>query len=84
MTTREPQCTESSHPPVFRYAGQESLYQKILAFLAKHESSGVSPDAIMRPLIAEFSEVLAGPSDCDGLRVQSIRRYIARIWGEVL
>ena len=82
MTLQEPHCTEPSHPPVFRYAGQESLYKKILASLARHESSGGSPDAMMRPLIAEFSEVLARPSDFveDGLSVQGIRRDITRIW----
>ena len=86
MTLQEPHCTEASHPPVFRYAGQESLYKKILASLAKHESSGVSPDAVMNLLVTEFGEVLARPSDYveDGLRVQGIRRDIASIWGDVL
>ena len=51
MTQQGPQCTEVSHPPVFRYAGQESLYKKILASLAKHESSGETPDAMMNLLI---------------------------------
>ena len=86
MTTREPHCTEASHPPVFRYAGQESLYKKILAALAKHESAGVFSDVVMRLLVTEFGEVLARPSDYveDGLRVQGIRCDIARIWGDVL
>ena len=86
MTLQEPHCIEPSHPPVFRYAGQKSLYNKILDSLAKHESSGVAADALMRLMIAEFSEVLARPSDYvyDGLRVQGIRRDITRIWGEVL
>ena len=86
MTLQEPHCTEASHPPVFRYAGQESLYKKILASLAKHESSGVSPNAVMNLLVTEFGEVLARPSDYveDGLRVQGIRRDIASIWGDVL
>ena len=86
MTTREPHCTEASHPPVFRYAGQESLYKKILAALAKHESAGVSSDVVMRLLVTEFGEVLARPSDYvqDGLRVQGIRRDIARTWGGAL
>ena len=86
MTLQEPHCTEASHPPVFRYAGQESLYKKILASLSKHESSGVSPDAVMNLLVTEFGEVLARPSDYveDGLRVQGIRRDIASIWGDVL
>ena len=85
MTLQEPHCTEASHPPVFRYAGQESLYKKILASFAKHESTGVSPDAMMRLLITEFEDVLVRPSDYvqDGLRVQSIRRDIASIWGDV-
>ena len=53
---------------------------------AKHESSGETPDAMMGLLITEFEEVLARPSDYvqDGLRVQSIRRDIASIWGDVL
>ena len=86
MTLQEPHCTEASHPPVFRYAGQESLYKKILASLAKHEASGVSPDAMMKLLTTEFSEVLARPSDYvqDGLRVQDIRRRIASTWGGAL
>ena len=84
MTLQRPQCTESSHPPVFRYAGQESLYKKFLAALAKHETAGVSSDAMMKLLVAEFGEVLASPSDYveDGLRVQGIRREIASTWGE--
>ena len=86
MIPPEPHCTEASHPPVFRYAGQESLYKKILAALSQHESTGVSSDAMMKLLVTEFGEVLARPSDYveDGLRVQGIRRDIASIWGHVL
>ena len=86
MTPQEPRCTEASHPPVFRFAGQESLYQRILAALSKHESAGIPSDAIIKLLVTEFGEVLARPSDYvqDGLRVQSIRRDIARTWGGTL
>ena len=86
MTLQGPHCTEVSHPPVFRFADQESLYQKILASLANHESAGVTSDAMMKLLIAEFGEVLARPSDYvqDGLRVQGIRREIASRWGGTL
>ena len=83
MTLQVPHCTEASHPPVFRFAGQESLYQKILASLAKHESAGITSDAMMKLLVTEFGEVLVRPSDYvqDGLRVQGIRRDIASRWG---
>ena len=86
MTQQGPHCTEVSHPPVFRYAGQESLYKKILTSLAKHESAGVSSDAVMKLLVSEFGEVLGRPSDYvqDGLRVQGIRREIASRWGGTL
>ena len=85
MTRQEPVCTEPSHLPVFRIAGQKNLYQKALAALTEHESAGVSMDDARQRLAVEFDDVLAQPSDyvSDGFRVQHIRRRVLSDWGGV-
>ena len=52
MTREEPYCTETSHPPVFRDRGQQTLYQKVAATLAAHEAAGASHDDL-GPLLVE-------------------------------
>ena len=86
MTREEPYCTETSHPPVFRDRGQQTLYKKVAATLAAHEAAGASHDDLGPLLVEEFGDVFAKPSDYvgDGIRVQGLRRQIASDWGEVL
>ena len=85
MARPEYYCTDPSHPPIFHYAGQASLYAKVSGAISELEPTGASPEDIVQQVVADLANVLARPSEyvMEGLRVQGLRREIARDWGEV-
>ena len=86
MARLEYYCTEPSHPPIFRIAGQKTLYKTMSEAISEHETAGVSFEDMRQLLLTEFADVFAKPSDHveEGLRIQGMRRQIASEWGEVL
>ena len=78
-------CTDPSHPPLVKGLGQKTLYQQISEKVASHVKDGIEYNEIADLMLEEVTSMLSNPSDCvseDG-RLQSMRRQIARDWGEV-
>lgn len=78
-------CNDPSHPPIVEGLGQKTLYQQISEKVAGYVKDGVEYDEIADLMLDEVVSMLSSPSDCvseDG-RLQSMRRQIARDWGEV-
>ncbi len=78
-------CTDSSHPPLVEGFGQKTLYQQISEKVAGHVTDGIKFNDIVDLMLDEAISMLSSPSNCvseDG-RLQSMRRQIARDWGEV-
>jgi hypothetical protein len=78
-------CNDPSHPPIVEGFGQKTLYQQISEKVASHVKEGIEHNEIVDLMLEEVASMLSSPSDCvseDG-RLQSMRRQIARDWGEV-
>ena len=78
-------CNDPSHPPIVEGFGQKTLYQQISEKVASHVKEGFKHNEIVDLMLEEVASMLSSPSDCvseDG-RLQSMRRQIARDWGEV-
>ncbi len=78
-------CNDPSHPPIVEGFGQKTLYQQISEKVASHVKEGIEYNEIADLMLEEVTSMLSSPSDCveeDG-RLQSMRRQIARDWGEV-
>ena len=70
---------------LFEGLGQKTLYQQISEKVASHVKDGIEYNEIVDLMLEEGVSMLSSPSDCvyeDG-RLQSMRRQIARDWGEV-
>ena len=78
-------CNDPSHPPIIRGLGQKTLYQQISEKIASHVKEGIEYSEIVDLILEEVASMLSSSPDCvseDG-RLQSMRRQIARDWGEV-
>ena len=78
-------CNDPSHPPIVQGIGQKTLYQQISEKVENYVKDGVEYNEITGLMLGEVTSMLSNPSDCvyEGGRLQSMRRQIARDWGEV-
>ena len=78
-------CNDPSHPPIVEGFGQKTLYQQISEKVEEYVKEGVEHNEITSLMSEQVVSMLSSPSDNvnDGGRLQSMRRQIARDWGEV-
>ena len=78
-------CTDPSHPPIVQGMGQSTLYEQISEEVANYKKDGVEYNEIVDLMLEEVISMMNNPSDCvyEGGRLQSMRRQIAKDWGEV-
>lgn len=78
-------CNDPSHPPIIREFSQETTYREILRRIEEKVTAGVANEDVSNLLASELIPQLTSPakSVAQGYRVQSMRRRIAEVWGEV-
>ena len=78
-------CNDPSHPPIVGGLEHKTLYQQISEKVEDYVKEGVEHNEITSLMSEQVVSMLSSPSNCvseDG-RLQSMRRQIARDWGEV-
>ena len=65
--------------------GQSTLYEQISEEVANYKKDGAEYNEIVDLMLEEVISMMNNPSDCvcEGGRLQSMRRQIAKDWGEV-
>ena len=78
-------CTDPSHPPIVRGLGQKTLYEQISEKVVGYKKDEVEYNEIVDLMSREVVSMLDTPSDSvsEGGELQSMRRQIAKDWGEV-
>ena len=78
-------CNDPSHPPIVRGLGQTTLYQQISEKVGGYVKEGVEHNEITSLISEQVVSMLSSPFEgvSEGRRLQSMRRQIARDWGEV-
>lgn len=78
-------CNDPSHPSIIREFSQETTYREILRKIEEKVTAGVAKEDVSDVLAPELVLQLNSPAKSveQGYRVQSMRRRIADVWGEV-
>lgn len=78
-------CNDPSHPPIISEFSQETSYREILRRIEEKATLGVAKEELSNLVASELIPQLISPAKSveQGYRVQSMRRSIAEVWGEV-